>query len=167
MNAATARTFVPSLVWILSAVVLVGCAQTRQTAEADDSGEDVNIGYGTQKKRDVTGSVSSVSADDATERPVSQVAELLEGRAAGVHVLRAPGGGVRVRIRGASSLQGSSDPLYVIDGVPVSPDPGGTLSFLNPSDISKIEVLKDASATAIYGSRGAHGVVLITTKRGD
>jgi TonB-dependent starch-binding outer membrane protein SusC len=167
MIAAAARTLVPSLILILSAVFLVvGCAQTGQSRQADDSEEEVNIGYGTQKKGDVTGSVSVLNTEDEPERVVTQMVELFEGRMAGVHVQRAPGGGVRIRIRGASSLYGNSEPLFVVDGMPIAAEPGGALSFLNPNDIERIEVLKDASSSAIYGSRGANGVVLITTKRG-
>ena len=90
--------------------------------------------------------------------------ELFAGRFPGVEVLRVPSGGISIRIRGASTLMGSSEPLYIIDGAKVQSGPGGLL-FLDPGDISKIEVLKDIGSTAIYGSEGANGVILITTKR--
>lgn len=130
-------------------------------------GEDVVVvGYGTQEQQDVTGSVSSVSAEQIAEVPVSDAASALQGRAAGVMVSSTgngtPGEGVVVRIRGRRSLTAGNDPLFVVDGIPFS----GDLSDINTENIESMEVLKDASATAIYGSRGANGVVLITTKRG-
>lgn len=124
----------------------------------------VVIGYGTQKKRDLTGSVSSVSGKDLESLPVTNVGEALQGRASGVQIVSsgAPGSNVTVRVRGTGTIN-NSDPLLVVDGVPTD------LSFNNFStdDIASIEVLKDASAAAIYGSRGANGVVLITTKKGS
>ncbi len=127
--------------------------------------EIVVVGYGTVSKSDLTGSVSSVSSEEIVQVPVTSVARTLQGRAAGVSVNQAsgqPGQGVIIRVRGNNSISGGNDPLYVIDGFPVN-DFG---SDLNPEDIESIEILKDASATAIYGSRGANGVILITTKRG-
>lgn len=126
--------------------------------------EVVAIGYGTMKKSDLTGSVTSVKNEEITAFASSNVMQSLSGRAAGVQVNQntgAPGATISVRIRGTNSIQGSNEPLYVIDGFPSSP------SSLNNSDIASVEILKDASATAIYGSRGANGVVLITTKRGE
>jgi TonB-dependent starch-binding outer membrane protein SusC len=123
------------------------------------------IGYGTVKKSDVTGSVSSIKSDAINSFPTTNVLQALSGRTTGVHVIQttgAPGAGVSVRIRGTNSIQGGNEPLYVIDGFPFS----GSPTNLNNSDIESIEVLKDASATAIYGSRGANGVVMITTKHG-
>lgn len=128
--------------------------------------EVVVVGYGSQKKSDVTVSLASVSSAEFKDQPVTGVGQALQGRAAGVQVTQAsnaPGGGVVVRIRGGNSLNAGNEPLYVIDGFPVY-NSGGT--DFNPSDIESVEVLKDASATSIYGSRGANGVVLITTKRG-
>ncbi len=124
----------------------------------------VIIGYGSVKKTDLTGSVSQVTSKSINAYPSTSVTQALEGKASGVQVLQntgAPGDGISVRIRGANSLQGNNEPLYVIDGFPTS-DP----SLVNNADIASIEILKDASATAIYGSRGANGVVLITTNRG-
>ncbi len=157
-------------------------------------GEVVAIGYGTVRKSDLTGSVGTMSAEELTSRPVISVSEGLQGRLAGVAVTTnssAPGGGISVKIRGNTSILNGSEPLYVIDGFPVTGESQfstsqGTglvksgssvgesettvkqnpLAALNPSDIASIEVLKDASACAIYGVRGANGVILITTKRG-
>ncbi|MCF8361277.1 MAG: TonB-dependent receptor [Prolixibacteraceae bacterium] len=127
--------------------------------------EVVAIGYGTMKRSDLTGSLSSVSSDDFKSEPVTSFSQALQGRIPGVNVENnsgAPGGNVKIRIRGMNSLKGSNDPLFIVDGVSMNID----ISDLNVNDIASIEVLKDASATAIYGSRGANGVILITTKRG-
>jgi TonB-dependent starch-binding outer membrane protein SusC len=138
------------------------------TMDADISQLDevVVVGYGTQKKSDFTGSISSVSSKEIKAVPVASLSQALQGRAAGVLVTQtsnAPGGGVSIRIRGGNSIQGGNEPLYVIDGYPIMNESGPTIS---PNDIESIEILKDASATAIYGSRGANGVVIITTRRG-
>lgn len=128
--------------------------------------EVVVVGYGTQKKSDVTGSVASVSSEEIQRVPVTSMAQTLQGRVAGVQVTQAsnaPGGGVSIRIRGGNSIKGGNEPLYVVDGYPLYNENGASI---NPNDIESIDILKDASATAIYGSRGANGVVLITTKRG-
>lgn len=127
--------------------------------------EVVVVGYGTVKKSDLTGSVTSIKPQEINAFPTTNPVQALQGRAPGVQVSQntgAPGSGVSVRIRGANSIQGSNEPLYVIDGFPYSGNP----TLLNNADIESVEVLKDASATAIYGSRGANGVVIITTKRG-
>ncbi|MHA4806797.1 SusC/RagA family TonB-linked outer membrane protein [Flavitalea flava] len=126
--------------------------------------EVVVIGYGTTKRKDLTGAISSVTADQIAKVPVTTLDQALQGRAPGVQVTNndgAPGGGVQVQIRGVGSF-GSNDPLYVVDGYPVT----GGINTLNPSDIASIDILKDASATAIYGNRASNGVVIITTKRG-
>ena len=128
--------------------------------------EVVVIGYGTQRRSDLTGSVSQVGARDINSFPSTNVLQSLSGRAAGVQVsptTGAPGAGLNVRIRGTNSIQGSNEPLYVVDGFPIF---GNNPTALNNTDIESIEILKDASATAIYGSRGANGVVLITTRQG-
>ncbi|MGM9790370.1 MAG: SusC/RagA family TonB-linked outer membrane protein [Candidatus Cryptobacteroides sp.] len=146
--------------------------------------EVVVIGYGTVKKKDLTGSVASFRKKDMSQGVNPSLSALLEGRAAGVIVTQSsaePGGGISVQVRGAGSVNASSSPLYVIDGLPIETNnvvsgqgasvPGvsaarNPLSGINPSDIESIEVLKDASATAIYGARGANGVILVTTKKG-
>ena len=156
--------------------------------------EVVAVGYGTQKKKDLTGSITRVSGEDLVQPSASTFDQMLQGKVAGVQISQtsgAPGGNVNVLVRGVSSITGGNQPLYVVDGFPVSSGGGGSdmtnfasstyssagmasntqnrvnpLSSINPSDIESIEILKDASATAIYGSRGANGVVIITTKRG-
>jgi iron complex outermembrane receptor protein len=146
--------------------------------------EIVIIGYGSIRSKDATGAVASVKADDFNNGVIASPEQLIQGKTAGVQITATsgePGAGVNIRIRGTSSVRGGNNPLYVVDGVPLSggntssgtggADIGGAsaknpLNFLNPSDIASIDILKDASATAIYGSRGANGVVLITTKTG-
>lgn len=128
--------------------------------------EVVVVGYGTVKKSDLTGSLSQIKAKEINSFPATNVLQAMSGRAPGVQVTQntgAPGASVSVRIRGTNSVQGSNEPLYVVDGFPTS---GSNPTIINNSDIESIEVLKDASATAIYGSRGANGVVLITTRQG-
>lgn len=157
--------------------------------------EVVAVGYGTQRKKDLTGSISRVSGNDIIQPSVSSFDQMLQGKVAGVQITQttgAPGGNVNILVRGVSSITGGNQPLYVIDGFPVNIGEGSSnminfgssnyssanmagstydkinpLNSINPSDIESIEILKDASATAIYGSRGANGVVIITTKRGS
>src|SRR5690606_23230383 len=154
----------------------------------------VVVGYGTQRKKDVSGSIASIKSEQFLQPSVNSFDQMLQGKVAGVQVSQttgAPGGNVNILIRGVSSITGGNQPLYVIDGFPIGSGGGGSnmrsygsnsysstsmanntatrinpLSSINPSDIESIEILKDASATAIYGSRGANGVVIITTKRG-
>ncbi|NKI27437.1 TonB-dependent receptor [Arenibacter sp. 6A1] len=127
--------------------------------------EVVVVGYGSQRKSDLTGAITSLSTEDLTSGgTVSNVAQAMQGRAAGVVVTqnsKAPGGSMSIRIRGSNSVSSTNEPLYVVDGFPT--DNGINI---NPEDVASLEILKDASATAIYGSRGANGVVMITTKRG-
>jgi len=126
--------------------------------------ELVVIGYGAVKRRDVTTAVSTVSTQDLLERPVISAAQAIQGKAAGVQVVQPngqPGGGMVVRVRGNTSITASNDPLYVVDGVPTD-----NIDFLAPADIESMQILKDASSAAIYGSRASNGVVLITTKAG-
>lgn len=138
------------------------------------------VGYGTQNKRDITGSVAKIKASEVIQQPVASFDAQLQGKAAGVQVITnsgVPGEGIFLRVRGTTSINSSSDPLYIVDGVFLNNSSlqatnlGGRvtspLADINPADIESIEVLKDASATAIYGSRGANGVVLITTKKGN
>ena len=124
--------------------------------------EVVVVGYGSQKKSDNTGSISSLKSEDLKLLPTLRVDQALQGRAAGVMVLNtdgAPGGNTSIRIRGMNSILGGNDALVVIDGLQ-----GANINSINPNDVESMEILKDASATAIYGSRGANGVILITTK---
>ena len=145
----------------------------------------VVVGYGEQDEKDVTGAVTKISAEDFNGGVITSPEQLIQGRAAGVQITSAsgePGAGVNIRIRGTSSVRAGNNPLFVVDGVPLSGDDvtasgdgqglgasssRNPLNFLNPNDIADITVLKDASATAIYGSRGANGVVIITTKSGS
>ena len=154
------------------------------TAQATELEQVVAIGYGTAARRELTGAVSSVSADQIAAAPVTSLEQSLLGRAPGVQVVTSsgqPGAGAMVRIRGGNSISAGNDPLYVIDGVPITTNlddaTTGTLltegmrglnplAALNPDDVESIDILKDASAVAIYGARGANGVVLITTKHG-
>lgn len=147
--------------------------------------ELVIVGYGSMKKRDLTGSVSQIKGDELRQGGAIDVAHGLQGKIAGVNVQQndgSPGAGVSITVRGANSFTTSTQPLYIVDGVPFGTDPNGTpqseassgnnqqtspLSMIDPNSIEKIEVLKDASATAIYGSRGANGVVIITTRKGS
>jgi TonB-dependent SusC/RagA subfamily outer membrane receptor len=129
--------------------------------------DSVAIGYGSQARRDVTGSVASLDGDVARRNSPTSMADMLDGRFAGVEVRRLANGGVSVRIRGQRSFRTDAEPLYVVDGVPQHVGNTGILSDLDPRDIRSIEVLKDAGATAVYGSRGANGVILISTRRND
>jgi TonB-dependent starch-binding outer membrane protein SusC len=174
--------------------ITVGNRSTINVTLAEDSkslNEVVVVGYGTQQKRDITGSVSALKAADFNPGVVASADQLMQGRASGVQITQnngAPGAANSVRIRGGTSITAGNDPLYVVDGVPLDntatnppsnsrasgidggiPSNGNSnpLNFLNPSDIASIDILKDASATAIYGARAANGVVLITTKRGQ
>lgn len=160
----------------------------QRNASLDDV---VVIGYGSRRKSEITGSITSVKASDLLQTPVANLAQGLQGRVAGLQITQnnaAPGGSISVRLRGTNSINGSSEPLYIVDGVQIqnttAPGVSGpatlgnisgvggfannvsSLSFLNPNDIESIEVLKDASAAAIYGSQAANGVIIITTKKG-
>ncbi|WP_210419382.1 TonB-dependent receptor [Pedobacter sp. KBS0701] len=161
-------------------------------AQTTSLSDVVVIGYGTQKRTDLNGSISSVKASDIANVPQTSIDQMLQGRASGLTISQnsgAPGSNTSVRVRGVTSLSGSNEPLYVIDGVPISGDAGNQstsgrsplqasssnansqttvspLSLINPNDIESIDVLKDASATAIYGNRASNGVIIITTKRG-
>lgn len=161
-------------------VINVSLANDDQVLE-----EVVVVGYGTVKKKDATGAVNAIGTKDFQKGIVTSPEQLMQGKVAGVQITQSsgePGGGINIRIRGTSSVYGGNNPLFVIDGVPLSGDNtsgGGSsqglgrqpaknpLNFLNPDDILSIDILKDASATAIYGARGAQGVVLITTKKGS
>lgn len=141
----------------------------RLEEDAELVDEVVVIGYGTMRKSDLTGSVATVRASDVTQVSSGSIDKLLQGRVAGLTVIDnsndSPQGGVTVRVRGISSINGSNAPLVVVDGVPMGD--AGNLTSVNPAIIESIEVLKDASATAIYGSRGANGVIMVTTKSGQ
>ncbi len=184
-------TLVYSYVGFLGKEVAIGNQSVVDVILAEDTktlNEVVVVGYGTQQKRDITGSVSALKTSDFNPGVAPSADQLMQGRASGVQITQnngAPGAATSVRIRGGTSITAGNDPLYVVDGVPLdnsasnppstsrSVDSGipangnsNPLNFLNPSDIASIDILKDASATAIYGARAANGVVLITTKRG-
>ena len=185
----TAETLVVSYLGYITKELVIGNKVTFTIELVVDTNNSLDeiivVGYGSQLKSDVTGSVASVNVDDVAAAQNRTVDALLQGRAAGVQVTQnagSPGSGVSVKIRGASSLRGNNEPLYVIDGIIISSagedaanasadnnsleETQNGLNGINPRDIESIEVLKDASATAIYGSRGANGVILITTKKG-
>ena len=156
------------LLLIGSGIVLLiaGCASGNPRLP-DPKNDEISIGYGTETKESFTGSASSLSAEDMKDRSAKTVAEMLEGRVPGLQVLKRPNGEVSLRIRGSRSLQSDDEPLVVIDGTPIQ---GGGLrdafAGLTPQDIERIDVLKDAGSTAVYGVRGANGVIIIRTKRG-
>ncbi|TAE28306.1 MAG: TonB-dependent receptor [Cytophagales bacterium] len=193
INVSTNAVLVFSFVGYTSRDIAVGNQSVLNVTLAEDAkslSEVVVVGYGTQQKRDITGSVSALKTSDFNPGVVASADQLMQGRASGVQITQnngAPGAATSVRIRGGTSITAGNDPLYVIDGVPLDnsatnppsnsrasgidggiPSNGNSnpLNFLNPSDIASIDILKDASATAIYGARAANGVVLITTKRG-
>ena len=138
-------------------------ADVEMSPEAKQLEEFVVIGYGVQRKSDVTGSISSVSGKEINDIPVSSTLQALQGRAAGVNIIQntgAPGSATTIKIRGTGTIN-DADPLYIVDGFVV-----GNIDYLNPNDIENIEIFKDAASSAIYGSRAANGVVAITTKSG-
>ena len=156
-----------SFVGYRSQEITVGSQSTltvRMEADEKSLNEVVVVGYGTVKRSDLTGSVAKVGEESIKATPIVALDRAMQGRVAGVHVTTnsaQPGGSTTVRIRGTGSVNAGNEPLYVIDGYPT-----GNLNSINPNDIESIEILKDASATAIYGSRGSNGVVMVTTKRG-
>lgn len=166
----TSSILVFSYIGMVSQEVAVsGKSKINVTMKADFIGieEVVAVGYGTMKKSDLTGSVSSVTPEKLVDRPVVNVGQALQNKVAGVQVIRQaagdPGGRPQIRIRGTNSINTSSDPLFVVDGIV---GVFNALQNLDPEDIASMDILKDASATAIYGTRGANGVIIITTKRG-
>ncbi|GGB80343.1 SusC/RagA family TonB-linked outer membrane protein [Dyadobacter sediminis] len=161
-------TLIFSSVGFLSQEVPLGSGSTIDVILATDSkalSEVVVVGYGSQLKKEITGSVQTVKSEELKDIPVSQVTQKLQGRLAGVQINQTtgkPGQGMSVRIRGQVSVSAGSDPLYVIDGFPIT----GNIGTINPDEIEDISILKDAASTSLYGSRAANGVVLITTKKG-
>jgi TonB-dependent SusC/RagA subfamily outer membrane receptor len=135
------------------AIASMGCSGSREPASAAPQPAPTRT------------DASTIDAKDIAQEPGADIEKVLAGRIAGVVVTRATDGGVAVRIRGATSVYGNNEPLYILDGMAIQPGPGGSLTGLNPSDIESIKVLKDAADTAMYGSRGANGVIVIKTKR--
>jgi TonB-dependent SusC/RagA subfamily outer membrane receptor len=149
------------------AAVAVACQayQPASSARPERLADSVAVGYGSQARRDVTGAVSSVSGDVAQRNSPTSVTDMLDARFPGVEVRRLANGGMSVRIRGVRTFKGDAEPLYVIDGIPQHPRAAGVINDIDPRYVQSIEVLKDAGSTAVYGARGANGVILITTKR--
>ncbi|MEN3323236.1 TonB-dependent receptor [Mariniflexile soesokkakense] len=170
ISVSNGETLVFSYVGFKTKELLVGSANTYNISLETDNAqldEVIVIGYGSQKKTSITGAVASFSASGVDERPLVRLDQALVGQLSGVRVKQTsgvPGAGFQIQIRGTGSINASNEPLYVVDGFPLDTD--GQPSNLNPNDIETIQVLKDASSTAIYGSRGSNGVVLITTKQG-
>nr|GFC69111.1 hypothetical protein [Tanacetum cinerariifolium] len=167
--AAPGSTLVFSFVGFLTQEVPVGREATIGTVTLSSDTKSLDevkvIGYGTQRAEAVTGSVVSISGAALREVPTANISQALQGRLPGVELTQSssrPGATMQIRIRGARSLSASNDPLVVLDGIPFP----GSIGDINPNDIQSLDILKDASATAIYGSRGANGVILVTTKGG-
>ena len=168
------RMIRPSL-WLVAPVALVGALAAchrgngpRPTLPVTGGGDSVQVGYGTQSRRESTGSIGSVDGTSVRRGgTATTMADMLEGRVPGLEVRRLSGGGISLRIRGERSLMASGEPLLVVDGIPVEGAAGGTLADMDPRDVKRIEVLKDAGSLAAYGSRGANGVLLITTVKGN
>ncbi|MEQ9289482.1 MAG: TonB-dependent receptor [Cyclobacteriaceae bacterium] len=186
LSVSEGATITVSFVGYIAQDIVVGSQSTvnvKMVQDARQLDDIVVVGYGNQRRSDVTGSVTSVKGDDIAVTPVLTFDVALQGRAAGVNIVNTssePGGGATIRIRGSNSVSGNNEPLIVLDGYPLPSGgeastagigqvrilPSNVLSFLNPSDIESIDILKDAASTAIYGSRGANGVIVITTKKG-
>ena len=168
IEASQGEILVISFLGYLPEEILLKEQENIEIALAEDAqalSEVIVVGYGSQQKRDITGSVAMVDEETFDDRPNTQVGALIQGKAAGVQVVSGsgkPSSGFSIRIRGTNSINASSEPLYVVDGVPTT-----DTRSLNPSDIESISILKDASSAAIYGAQGANGVVIITTKKGS
>jgi TonB-dependent SusC/RagA subfamily outer membrane receptor len=155
-----------ALACIVAFAAAAGCHHASSNIESEPSpAERPKGGYGEQLSELSGGAIQSVAAEQLNHRAVGQVGELLEARFPGVGVIRTASGGFLIRVRGVSSFLGSSEPLYVIDGIPVPVDPQHGLDWLSPNDIQGITVLKGPPHTTLYGVRGANGVILITTRR--
>lgn len=151
---------------LLVAVSLGACSRGIHQEAASPSRDSVSVGYGTQERRDVTSAISSVSPSATDRAGASTLEQLIVGRLPGVEVLRLGGNQISLRIRGSNSITSTSEPLYVVDGMRIrAASFTDAMNGINPQDVSRIDALKDASATAIYGSEGANGVVVITTRR--
>ncbi len=162
------QTLVFSYLGYKTKEITIGTANTYNVSleeEGSKLDEVVVVGYGTKKKKDLTGSIVSVGAEEIASRPVQNAVQAMQGKAAGVDIgsNERPGTVGNINIRGSRSITASNSPLYVVDGIPLN---SGGIDFINPNDIESIDVLKDASATAIYGSRGANGVIIVSTKKG-
>jgi TonB-dependent SusC/RagA subfamily outer membrane receptor len=154
------------LVTVLIAGDALGCAPARTSPRPPEPSPEAPRGAGRSVASEGTGSVSVVDGDDLVGIPAAHPEQLLQGRVAGVQIIQLPGGGISVRIRGRGSFNGDTEPLYVVDGMLIQATAGRGLYWLSPGDIKRIEILKDAGTTSMYGVRGANGVVLVTTRRG-
>lgn len=150
---------------VLAVVLATGCGRSGSPPGEEPTPDDeVSVGYGTQSDDDVTGAISSISAAEA--RSYEDVGEMLEGRVPGLQLARLPNGDYQLRIRGGNVFSASNEPLLVIDGMPIpSGRVGAVLATMDPGVVERIDVLKDVGSTAIYGSRGFHGVIIITTRQ--
>ena len=156
----------PALLALL-ALPAIACGGTSETPAPQET-DSVSVGYGTRAEGETAGAVSSISADEMDGFHYRRVEEMIAARVPGVDVRREANGEYSIRIRGISSFNASNEPLIVIDGVPVSAGNGpAALAGINPQDVRRIDVLKDAASASIYGVRGSNGVILITTKTGD
>ena len=164
-SARATRAMVMAAAATAGAALMVGCARAASTPPAPKEAPKAEGAAGRSLQGEGTAAVGVVDGGDLQGIPTTRLEELLQGRVAGVQVMQLPGGGISVRIRGAGSFN-SNEPLYVVDGMPVNVPTDRGLYWLNPSDLQRIEILKDASSTSMYGVRGANGVVLITTRRG-
>ena len=144
-----------------------GCGAARSEPRPPEAAPEARGAAGRSVASEGTGAVVVVDGDDLHGNPAPQLEGMLEGRAAGVQIIRLASGGISVRIRGQGSISGDTEPLYVVDGMVVHATAERGLYWLNPGDIRRIEILKDASTTSMYGVRGANGVVLIATRRGE
>ena len=162
----------PKVTW--SAVILtgliaggaLGCVRAGSPPPPPEPAPEARGAAGRSVESEGTGSVAVVEGEDLRGIPAVHPEQLLQGRVAGVQVVELPGGGIAVRVRGVGSFSGDTEPLYVVDGMPIQATSGRGLYWLSPGDIARIEILKDAVTTSMYGVRGANGVVLVTTKRG-
>jgi TonB-dependent SusC/RagA subfamily outer membrane receptor len=161
------RTLPPRLsaASLLALLAAGACGAPPAIEPAPRAADSVSVAYGTQSSRDVTTATAGVDGDVARRSSPTTMADMLDGRFAGVEVRRLVAGGISVRIRGQRSFKSNEEPLFVVDGIPQHPGIPGVFSDLDPRDIARIDVLKDAGATAAYGARGANGVILIMTRR--
>jgi TonB-dependent SusC/RagA subfamily outer membrane receptor len=164
-----ARWLLPAALGAVGALAVLGACRhrggPRPTLPATGGGDSVQVGYGTRPRREATGSVSTVDGAAARKAAATSMADMLEGRVPGLEVQRLGGNRISLRIRGQRSILGSNEPLLVIDGLPIDGAAGSALADMDPRDVARIEVLRDGGSLAAFGSRGANGVLLITTRR--
>jgi TonB-dependent starch-binding outer membrane protein SusC len=161
------RLLVPASTMAVALVAACHHGPNGPKLPATGGGDSVQVGYGTQSRRNVVGAISSIDGDTARRNggTMTSMFDMLEGRVAGLEVRRLSGGTMTLRIRGSRSLLAGGEPLLVVDGIPVEGAAGSVLADMDPRDVQRIEVLKDAGSLAAYGSRGANGVLLVTMKK--